>query len=98
MNRYRFVAAEKVAAHGASQACAVLKVSRSAYYQWSKHAPSARERRDTELGRAHRLHPPGEPGHVRRTAGPAEAQTRGDCLWPQTGGTADERSGPKVDV
>ena len=50
MNRYRFVAAEKVAAHGASQACAVLKVSRSAYYQWSKHAPSARERRDTELG------------------------------------------------
>src|ERR1700730_3859374 len=50
MSRYRFVAAEKVAAHGASRACAVLKVSRSAYYQWGKHTPSARERQDAELG------------------------------------------------
>jgi putative transposase len=50
MSRYRFVAAEKVAVHGASRACAVLKVSRSAYYQWSKHTPSARERQDAELG------------------------------------------------
>ncbi len=30
MSRYRFVAAEKTAAHAASRACAVLKVSRSA--------------------------------------------------------------------
>jgi putative transposase len=50
MSRYRFVAAEKAAAHSASRACAVLKVSPSAYYQWSKHTPSAREQQDAELG------------------------------------------------
>jgi putative transposase len=50
MSRYRFVAAEKAGAHGASRACAVLKVSPSAYYQWAKHTPSARDRQDAELG------------------------------------------------
>ena len=50
MSRYRFVAAEKAAAHGASGACAVLKVSRSAYYQWAKQMPSTRQRQDAELG------------------------------------------------
>jgi putative transposase len=50
MSRYRFVAAEKAAAHSATRACAVLEVSRSAYHEWSKQRPSARECRDAELG------------------------------------------------
>ena len=50
MNRYRFVAAEKVTAQAVSRACAVLEVSRSAYYQWSRRLPSARQRQDAMLG------------------------------------------------
>jgi putative transposase len=50
MSRYRFVAAEKVAARVVSKTCAVLEVSRSAYYQWSNQTPSVRQRQDAELG------------------------------------------------
>ena len=50
MSRYRFIAAEKVAAQPVTQACAALEVSRSAYYQWSQHAPSQRAQADAALG------------------------------------------------
>ena len=50
MSRYRFVAAEKVASQAVSKACALLAVSRSAYYQWSRRTPSTKERQDVELG------------------------------------------------
>lgn len=49
MSVYPFIAAEKVAVHSVAKACALLVVSRSAYYQWSKHKPSARERIDAQL-------------------------------------------------
>ena len=49
MNVYPFIAAEKAAAHHVATACALLEVSQSAYYQWSKHAPSVRERSDGAL-------------------------------------------------
>jgi hypothetical protein len=29
--------------------CALLRVSRSGYYRWRAHRPSARKRRDAEL-------------------------------------------------
>jgi transposase InsO family protein len=32
------------------RSCELLKVSRAAYYQWSKHVPSVRELNDAELG------------------------------------------------
>ena len=50
MSVYPFIAAEKVAAGNAARACALLSVSRSAYYQWSKHTPSARADKDAQLG------------------------------------------------
>lgn len=50
MSRYRFVAAEKGAAHAVRRACALLSVSRAAYYQWSKGSPSQRARTDAHLG------------------------------------------------
>jgi putative transposase len=50
MSRYRFVAAEKGAAHAVRRACTLLSVSRSAYYQWSKSSPSPRARADAQLG------------------------------------------------
>ena len=49
MNVYPFIAAEKAAAHHVATACALLEVSQSAYYQWSKHVPSVRERSDGAL-------------------------------------------------
>jgi len=47
---YPFIAAEKVAAGNATKACVLLDVSRSAYYQWSQHIPSARRAKDAQLG------------------------------------------------
>jgi hypothetical protein len=50
MSRYRFIAAEKAAVRNVAKACALLKVSRSAYYQWSQQLPSAHARSESELG------------------------------------------------
>jgi transposase InsO family protein len=50
MSRYRFVAAEKAAVRNVAKACALLKVSRSAYSQWSQQLPSAHARSESELG------------------------------------------------
>jgi transposase InsO family protein len=47
---YPFIAAEQGAAQPTTRACALLSVSRSAYYQWSKHTPSAHARKDAQLG------------------------------------------------
>jgi len=46
---YRFVEAEREGERSVNRACTVLEVSRAAYYEWSKHEPSAREREDQEL-------------------------------------------------
>jgi len=46
---YAFIAAEKPAERNVNRSCALLSVSRSAYYQWSQHRPSAHARKDDEL-------------------------------------------------
>ncbi len=46
---YRFVEVERDGERSVNKACAVLEVSRAAYYEWSKQEPSAREREDQEL-------------------------------------------------
>ena len=51
MNVYPFIEAEKAEQDAnITMACALLEVSRSAYYEWSKHVPSARDVSDAELG------------------------------------------------
>ncbi len=51
MNVYPFIEAEKAEQDAnIAMACALLEVSRSAYYEWSKHVPSARDLSDAELG------------------------------------------------
>jgi transposase InsO family protein len=51
MSLYPFIEAEKVEPEGnVHKACLLLEVSRSAYYEWSKQAPSARALSDAELG------------------------------------------------
>jgi putative transposase len=48
VSRYRFIEAEKVH-HAVATLCRVLKVSRAAYYIWSKHMPSVRAVADQQL-------------------------------------------------
>ncbi len=51
MNRYRFVEAEKAQRRNVAKACELLEVSTSAFYEWHRHAPTARQRADEELAR-----------------------------------------------
>ena len=53
MNVYPFIEAEKQGRGNVCRACALLKVSRAAYYAWSAGAPSARRLAD-ELARLRR--------------------------------------------
>lgn len=50
MSRYRFVEAEKVQGGNVAQACQLLEVSRSAFYDWHQHRPSIRQLADEQLG------------------------------------------------
>jgi transposase InsO family protein len=50
MTVWPLIEAEQAGQHNVSRACVLLEVSRSAYYDWSKHVPSAREVADAELG------------------------------------------------
>jgi transposase InsO family protein len=49
VNVFPFVEAEKAERRNVAKACELLEVSRSAYYQWSKQAPSRRQLADEEL-------------------------------------------------
>ena len=49
MNVYPFIEAEKAGGHHVVRACALLEVSRSAYFAQRRDVPSARERADAEL-------------------------------------------------
>ncbi len=50
MNVYPFIEAEKAEQRNVTKACALLEVSRSAFYDWHHHRPSARQLADDELG------------------------------------------------
>ena len=50
MSVYPFIEAERAAAQPVVKASALLEVSRAAYYQWRRQAPSQRQRHDAELG------------------------------------------------
>ena len=50
MNVFPFIEAEKAEQRNVVKACEMLEVSRSAFYEWHQHVPSAREQEDTELG------------------------------------------------
>jgi len=50
VNRLRFVEAEKAEQHNVAKTCELLEVSRSAFYDWHQHRPSARQLADEELG------------------------------------------------
>lgn len=57
MKVYTFIAAEKPAERNVHRSCLLLSVSRSAYYEWSKHTPSAHATRDETLrARIRRIH------------------------------------------
>jgi transposase InsO family protein len=47
---FAFIEAEKAEQRNVTKACALLEVSRSAFYDWHQHRPSARQLADDELG------------------------------------------------
>ena len=49
MSVYPFIEAEKAAACNVARACALMAVSRSAFYLWSRHEPRPRAQADAEL-------------------------------------------------
>ena len=51
VNVFPFIEAEKAEQHDTvKRSCELLEVSRSAFYEWHQHVPSARQRADDELG------------------------------------------------
>jgi transposase InsO family protein len=46
---FPFIEAEKAEQRNVAKACCLLEVSRSAFYEWHKHLPSARQLADHEL-------------------------------------------------
>lgn len=50
MSVYPFIEAEKAEQRNVAKACGLLEVSRSAFYDWQQHRPSARQLADDELG------------------------------------------------
>jgi transposase InsO family protein len=48
---YPFIEAEKVEQRNVTKACALMEVSRSAFYDWVQHQPCRREVADAELGK-----------------------------------------------
>lgn len=50
MSAFAFVEAEKAGQRNVAKACELLEVSRSAFYDWHQHRPSARKLADDELG------------------------------------------------
>jgi transposase InsO family protein len=49
VNAFPFIEAEKVEHHNVAKACELLEVSRSAFYEWHQHRPSARQLADEAL-------------------------------------------------
>jgi putative transposase len=49
VNVFPFIEAEKAGQRNVAKACALLEVSRSAFYQWHHHVPSARAVADEDL-------------------------------------------------
>jgi putative transposase len=49
VSRYPFIEAEKAGKRSVKRACAVLEVSRAAYYEWRRQRPSRRAQEDQEL-------------------------------------------------
>jgi transposase InsO family protein len=50
VNVFPFVEAEQAEQRNVARTCELLTVSRSAFYEWHKHTPTAREIGDAELG------------------------------------------------
>ncbi len=49
MNVYPFIEVEKAEQRNVKRTCSLLEVSRAAFYDWARHIPSTRQRRDEQL-------------------------------------------------
>ena len=74
MKLFPFIEAEEEEQRNVSKSCILLEVSRSAYYAWAAHCPSAQELSNTALGEPvprdpalrglQRVCPQGRPGRM----------------------------------
>ncbi len=84
-----FIEAEEVAGHSVQNACRLLEVSKSAYYQRRNGIPSARTFSDAELTREDQGHPHRVQGHLWRSADPQGAPASPCGLREAQGDQAD---------
>ena len=70
---YPFIEAEKAGKSSIKRACAVLKVSRAAYYEWRRRRPSRRTQEDQKLAEKVRVVFEGS----RQTYGPPRSRNLG---------------------
>ena len=95
MNVYPFVEAEQAGQRNIAKACALLEVSRAAYYQWSRHTPSARAREDNVLGqRIERIHHDSRGTYGAPRIG-AQLRREGACVGTRRVGPPDAPAGPR---
>lgn len=83
MNVYPFVEAEQIEQRNVAKTCALLQVSRTAYYQWSRHRPSTRALKDEALGQQiERIHHDSS-GTYGRPRILAQLRREGVCVGPR---------------
>ncbi len=94
MNVFPFIEAEKAEQRNVVKACELLEVSRSAFYEWHQHVPSARAARRRRARRAHRGDLRRVAGHLRLAAGASGAAPRRRARRPQAGRSDHAPQGP----
>ena len=95
MSAYPFIEAEKVEGGNVAKACALMEVSRSAYYEWSKQRPSRRQLADAELLIKIAEVFDASTGHLRLAQGARRPAPSGHLREPQTGGPAHGAGRPR---
>ena len=85
MNVFPFIEAEKAEQRNVAKACELLEVSRSAFYEWHQHVPSARQLADDELAERIQSDLRRLAGHLWLASGASAAATRRRARRPASG-------------
>ena len=98
MSVYPFIEAEKVAERNVASACALMEVSRSAFYGWHHHQPGPRALEDAKLeAKIVEIHAKSR-AHIRRTADHCRPGPRRRWRRPKACGPPHGASGVSPDV
>jgi hypothetical protein len=89
VNVYPFIEAERAKQRNVKRACALLEVSRAAFYDWVRHVPSPRLCRNENLLEKIKAVPRGQQGHLRIPARACAAAQGRRGVRAQSGRPAD---------